>query len=114
MSHTCRERADLAVEVGGNSHTLSCSSDAGADVRRGQVVHGGEKAKVFAGAQAAIEAFIASSVVSNLAAGSSRRTFDIVGGDGSATARGKNENGQNAEQRRFAGAVRPHNCNCLS
>src|SRR5271154_5437676 len=106
MSHTSRERSDLAVEVGGNSHTIGGGSNAGLNVRRRHVVHGSEEAKIFAGAQAAIETFVASSVISNLAACSSRRAFDIVGGDGSVTAGGKDESGQNAEQRRFAGTVR--------
>src|SRR5277367_310119 len=114
MSHTTRECSDLAVEVARNSHTLAGGSNAGSNVRRGHVVHSGEEAKVFAGAQAAIETFVASGVVSNLATGGSGRAFDIVGRDGSVTASRKNEGGQNTEKRRFAGTVRPHNCNCLS
>jgi hypothetical protein len=42
------------------------------------VIHGAEEIQIFASAEAAVEAFVASGMISELAAGGGRRAFDVV------------------------------------
>lgn len=114
VTHAGGKGANLTIEVWSNSHALGSECDASANIGLRQVIHSAEEREIFAGAKAAIKAFIAASVITELASsGGSGKTYVIVG-DAGLTAGGKNEGSEDAQQRGFASPIRPNDCNCLT
>ena len=100
-----RECAHLAVESFFQMELLREKSDAlrGRGFRK--MIKATEKAQIFAAGKPSVEADVAAGVIAELASNGARIENDIMSGDLRAAAGGKQERGENAEERGFARAV---------
>ena len=96
-----------------DAHAFGGERDARARFGARHVVHGRKETQIFPGAQTSVETLVAAGVVAKLAPRAGGMAFDVAIGDRRAAARGKNQCGENAEQRGLSRAIRPDDCYSL-
>lgn len=102
-----RKCTNLAIEGFFDMELFRKKSNALRDAGVRKMIESAEEPQIFAAGKASVEAKVAAGVVTELAAHGARIENGIVSRDLRAAAGGKEQRGDNSEQRRFAGPISP-------